>query len=200
MKGGFIGVLITGFQRAAFSNEAGVGSASIAHAASKTKRPISEGLVALMEPFIDTVVVCTMTALVLIFTGYASDTSGLQGAALTSAAFSDVFAWFDWVLLVAIILFAFSTMISWSYYGLKSWTFLFGDSKWAITSYKVLFLIIVIVGSASSLGNVIAFSDMMILGMAFPNILGLYFLAGEVRKDLNAYFHALKTGEIKAYK
>lgn len=200
LKGGFIGVLITGFQRAAFSNEAGVGSASIAHSASKTKRPISEGLVALMEPFIDTVVVCTMTALVLIFTGYASDTSGLQGAALTSAAFSNVFSWFDWVLLIAIILFAFSTMISWSYYGLKSWTFLFGNSKAAITSYKVIFLIIIIVGSASSLGNVIAFSDMMILGMAFPNILGLYFLSGEVRKDLNAYFHALKTGDIKAYK
>jgi AGCS family alanine or glycine:cation symporter len=200
LKGGFIGVLITGFQRAAFSNEAGVGSASIAHSASKTKRPISEGLVALMEPFIDTVVVCTMTALVLIFTGYASDTSGLQGAALTSAAFSDVFSWFDWVLLIAIIMFAFSTMISWSYYGLKSWTFLFGNSTAAITSYKVVFLIIIIVGSASSLGNVIAFSDMMILGMAFPNILGLYFLSGEVRKDLNAYFHALRTGEIKAYK
>jgi AGCS family alanine or glycine:cation symporter len=200
MKGGFIGVLITGFQRAAFSNEAGVGSASIAHSASKTKRPISEGLVALLEPFIDTVVVCTMTALVLIFTGYAENPGDLQGAALTSAAFSDVFAWFDWVLLFAIIMFAFSTMISWSYYGLKSWGYLFGNSKVAIASYKMLFLAIVVVGSASSLGNVMLFSDMMILGMAFPNILGLYFLSSEVRKDLQAYFQALKTGEIKAYK
>ncbi|MEX2597015.1 MAG: alanine/glycine:cation symporter family protein [Salibacteraceae bacterium] len=200
LKGGFIGVMITGFQRAAFSNEAGVGSASIAHSASKTKRPVSEGLVALMEPFIDTVVVCTMTALVLIFTGYADDTSGLKGAALTSAAFSDVFSWFDWVLLIAIILFAFSTMISWSYYGLKSWTFLLGENKYTVTSYKIVFLIIIIVGSASSLGNVIAFSDMMILGMAFPNILGLYFLSSEVRKDLKTYFHDLKTGAFKAYK
>lgn len=200
MKGGIIGVLIVGFQRAAFSNEAGVGSASIAHSASKTQRPVSEGIVALMEPFIDTVVVCTMTALVLIFTGFAHDQSGLQGAALTSAAFSEIFTWFDWVLLVAIILFAFSTMISWSYYGIKSWTFLFGKSKAAITSYKVIFLLIIIVGSASSLGNVIAFSDMMILGMAFPNILGLYFLSGEVRRDLTEYFRQLKSGEIKAYK
>lgn len=200
LKGGVIGVLITGFQRAAFSNEAGVGSASIAHSASKTPRPVSEGLVALLEPFIDTVVVCTMTALVLIFTGYAEDAQGLQGAALTSAAFTDIFKWFDWVLLFAIVMFAFSTMISWSYYGLKSWTFLFGKSKAMITTYKLLFLCIVVVGSSSSLGNVIAFSDMMILGMAFPNILGLYFLAGEVRKDLDAYFQKLKSGEIKAYK
>lgn len=200
LKGGVIGVLIVGFQRAAFSNEAGVGSASIAHSASKTARPISEGIVALMEPFIDTVVVCTMTALVLIFTGYADDQSGLQGAALTSAAFSEVFTWFDWVLLLAIILFAFSTMISWSYYGIKAWTFLFGNSKIAITSYKVIFLFVIILGAASSLNNVISFSDMMILGMAFPNILGLYFLSGEIRADMVDYFKRLRSGEIKAYK
>lgn len=200
LKGGIIGVLIVGFQRAAFSNEAGVGSASIAHSASKTDKPVSEGIVALMEPFIDTVVVCTMTALVLIFTGYADDQSGLQGAALTSAAFSEIFGWFDWVLLIAIVLFAFSTMISWSYYGIKCWTFLFGNNKAAITSYKVIFLAVIVVGSASSLENVIEFSDMMILGMAFPNIMGLYFLAGEVKEDLNDYFKRLKSGEIKAYK
>jgi alanine or glycine:cation symporter, AGCS family len=200
LKGGIVGVLIVGFQRAAFSNEAGVGSASIAHSASKTTNPASEGIVALLEPFIDTVVVCTMTALVLIFTGYADDQSGLQGAALTSAAFSDVFAWFDWVLLIAIVLFAFSTMISWSYYGIKCWTFLFGNNKIAITSYKLIFLVVIVVGSASSLDNVIAFSDMMILGMAFPNILGLYFLAGEVRVDLVEYLRKIKSGEVKAYK
>ncbi|MDP4935515.1 MAG: amino acid carrier protein [Salibacteraceae bacterium] len=200
MKGGLIGVLIVGFQRAAFSNEAGVGSASIAHSASKTNEPISEGIVALLEPFIDTVVVCTMTALVLIFTGFADGSSDLTGAELTSAAFSTVFPWFKYVLIIAILLFAFSTMISWSYYGLKSWTYLFGISKGSEIAYKVLFLLFIVIGSASSLGAVLDFSDMMILGMAFPNILGLYFLSGEVRKDLLKYFDDLKTGVIKAYK
>jgi AGCS family alanine or glycine:cation symporter len=200
MKGGLIGVLIVGFQRAAFSNEAGVGSASIAHSASKTNEPVSEGIVALLEPFIDTVVVCTMTALVLIFTGFADGSSDLTGAELTSAAFSTVFPWFKYVLMVAIMLFAFSTMISWSYYGLKSWTYLFGNSKASEIAYKVLFLLFIVVGSASSLGAVLDFSDMMILGMAFPNILGLYFLSGEVRADLIKYYNDLKTGVIKAYK
>jgi alanine or glycine:cation symporter, AGCS family len=200
MKGGLIGVLIVGFQRAAFSNEAGVGSASIAHSASKTNEPVSEGIVALLEPFIDTVVVCTMTALVLIFTGFADGSSDLTGAELTSAAFSTVFPWFKYVLIIAILLFAFSTMISWSYYGLKSWTYLFGISKGSEIAYKVLFLLFIVIGSASSLGAVLDFSDMMILGMAFPNILGLYFLSGEVRKDLLKYFDDLKTGVIKAYK
>lgn len=200
MKGGLIGVLIVGFQRAAFSNEAGVGSASIAHSASKTNEPVSEGIVALLEPFIDTVVVCTMTALVLIFTGFADGSSDLTGAELTSAAFSTVFPWFKYILIIAILLFAFSTMISWSYYGLKSWTYLFGISKGSEIAYKVLFLLFIVIGSASSLGAVLDFSDMMILGMAFPNILGLYFLSGEVRKDLLKYFDDLKTGVIKAYK
>jgi AGCS family alanine or glycine:cation symporter len=200
MKGGLIGVLIVGFQRAAFSNEAGVGSASIAHSASKTNEPVSEGIVALLEPFIDTVVVCTMTALVLIFTGFADGASGLTGSELTSAAFSSVFPWFKFVLIVAILLFAFSTMISWSYYGLKSWTYLFGETKASEFSYKGLFLIFIVIGSASSLGAVLDFSDMMILGMAFPNILGLYFLSGEVLKDLKLYFARLKSGEIRKFK
>lgn len=199
-KGGIIGVLIVGFQRAAFSNEAGVGSASIAHSAAKTDEPVSEGIVALLEPFIDTVVVCTMTALVLIFTGYSSGAEGLDGAQLTSAAFSTVLPWFKYVLLLAIILFAFSTMISWSYYGLKAWTFLFGQTKRQETIYKVLFLCFVVVGASSSLGAVIDFSDMMILGMAFPNILGLYFLAKEVKIDLKSYLSRVKSGEIKRYK
>jgi AGCS family alanine or glycine:cation symporter len=200
MRGGFIGVLIIGFQRAAFSNEAGVGSASIAHSCSKTDEPVSEGIVALLEPFIDTVVVCTMTALVLIFTGYAFDTQGLEGSQLTSAAFSSVFGWFDWVLLVAILLFAFSTMISWSYYGLKAWTYLLGESRTKANIYKVVFLLFIVVGSSSSLGAVLDFSDLMILGMAFPNILGLFFLVGEVRKDLKSYQDRIKSGEIRKYK
>lgn len=200
--GGVIGVLIVGFQRAAFSNEAGVGSASIAHSAAKTEEPVSEGIVALLEPFIDTVVVCTMTALVLIFTGFAENNPDqLVGAELTSAAFEKgLGTWSKYVLAFSAVLFAFSTMISWSYYGLKSWTYLFGNSKWVDYSYKAIFLFFIVVGSSSSLGAVIDFSDMMILGMAFPNILGLYFFAKEIKIDLKDYFHRIKSGQIKKYK
>ncbi len=200
LKGGVIGVLIVGFQRAAFSNEAGVGSASIAHAASRTEEPVSEGIVALLEPFVDTVVVCTMTALVLIFTGFADNTGGLTGAELTSAAFSSVFGWFDWVLLIAIFLFAFSTMVSWSYYGLKAWTYLFGYSRRTELVYKAIFLVFIVIGSSVGLGSVLDFSDLMILGMAFPNILGLVIMSGEVRKDLDTYFGKIKSGAIKRFK
>ncbi len=200
LKGGILGVLIIGFQRAAFSNEAGVGSASIAHSAAKTDEPVSEGIVALLEPFIDTVVVCTMTALVLIFTGYAEDTQGLSGANLTSAAFSEQFVWFKYVLTIAIMLFAFSTMISWSYYGLKAWTYLFGRTKAMDVTYKVVFLLFVILGASISLGAVLDFSDMMVLGMAFPNILGMILLAPEVKADMKDYFARIKSGAIKKYK
>jgi AGCS family alanine or glycine:cation symporter len=201
MKGGILGVMIVGFQRSAFSNEAGVGSAIIAHAASKTNEHVSEGIVALLEPFIDTVVVCTITALVLIFTGFADGgPNHLEGSELTAAAFSSVFPWFKYVLIIAIFLFAFSTMISWSYYGLKSWNYLFGQTKQATIAYKVLFLCFIVIGSSTSLGAVLDFSDMMILGMAFPNILGLYFLVGEVKTDLVSYFSRIKSGEIKRFK
>ncbi len=203
IKGGIVGVLVVGVQRASFSNEAGVGSAAIAHAAVKTDEPITEGVVAMLGPFIDTIVICTMTALVLIFTGFAENTTGLVGAELTSAAFSSVFPWFRYVLLVAIVLFAFSTMISWSYYGVKAFTFLFGGfigEKKAEIVYKVLFLLFVVVGSSSSLGAVMDFSDMMILGMAFPNILGLYFLVKEVKLDSTDYFKRVASGEIKKFK
>jgi len=208
MKGGLIGVLIVGFRRAAFSNEAGVGSAAIAHAAVKTDKPITEGFVALLEPFVDTVVICTMTALVLIFTGSYENPLGLEGAQLTSEAFSNVISWFPYVLVIAIFLFAFSTMISWSYYGLKGFDYLFGDltEKYlknrniAKYVYFVIFLGFIVVGSSSNLGAVMDFSDMMILAMAFPNILGLLILAPEVKRDLNDYIKKLKSGEIKRYK
>ena len=200
LKGGVIGVLIVGFQRAAFSNEAGVGSASIAHSAAKTNEPVSEGIVALLEPFIDTVVVCTMTALVLIFTGFAADSQGLEGAELTSAAFSQQFSWFQYVLTIAIILFAFSTMVSWSYYGLKAWTYLFGRTKAMEVTYKVIFCLMVVLGSSVGLGAVLDFSDMMVLGMAFPNILGLVLLSGEVKADMKDYFARIKSGAIKKFK
>jgi len=201
MYGGFIGVLILGFQRAAFSNEAGVGSAPIAHAAAKTDEPVSEGVVAVLEPFIDTVVVCTMTALVIIFTGYAQDPEGLDGAALTSAAFSSSLGdWSLYVLSFAVVLFAFSTMISWSYYGLKAWTYVFGETKTAGLVYKFIFLVFVVIGSSVGLGAVIDFSDLMILGMAFPNILGLLIMSGEVKSDMIDYFSRVKSGAIKKFK
>lgn len=200
ISGGVVGVLIVGFKRAAFSNEAGVGSAAIAHSAVKTDHPISEGIVSLLEPFVDTIVVCTMTALVLVFTGFATDTNGMEGSALTSAAFSSVVPWFKYILLITIVLFAFSTMISWSYYGMKAFTFLFGNNRKMENLYKLIFLGFVVIGSSASLGAVIDFSDMMILAMGFPNILGLYFMAGEVKADLSSYFAKVKSGEIARHK
>lgn len=209
MYGGFVGVLIQGFKRAAFSNEAGIGSASIAHSAAKTDEPVSEGIVALLEPFIDTVVICTMTALVIIISGYgdytqeavlASAKAGeLQAINLTSSAFAGTMSWFPVVLSVAVILFALSTMISWSYYGLKAWTYLFGESRAADLSYKAIFCLFVIVGSAISAQSVFDFGDAMIFAMCFPNVLGLYFLAPEVSRDLKSYFKRVNSGEIKRY-
>jgi len=198
--GGVVGVLFQGFKRAAFSNEAGIGSAAIAHSAVKTSRPVTEGFVALYEPFIDTVVVCTITALVIIITGtWNPSVDPSQGVALTSAAFESEISWFPWVLTVAVILFAFSTMISWSYYGLKAWTYLFGESLITDAVYKLLFLFFIVVGSSMQLGSVIDFSDAMIFAMAFPNILGLYFLLPVVRKELDEYWADYKAGKLKKF-
>ncbi len=189
--GGFIGVLVVGFQRAAFSNEAGVGSAPIAHSAAKSDHPVREGVVALLEPLIDTVIVCTITALVIIITGaynapeYEALRVAKEGAALTSEAFGSVVSWFSLVLSMAVVLFAFSSIISWSYYGERCWVYLFGD-KYSI-GYKVLLLIIIFCGAITSSTNILEFGDLMILGMAFPNILGLYFLSGKVRESLQDY-------------
>ena len=191
LKGGVIGVLVVGFQRAAFSNEAGIGSAAIAHSTAKTNNPPSEGFVALLEPFIDTVVVCTLTALVLIFTGM-HEVEGMAGAQLTSDAFGSQISWFPYVLALAVFLFAFSTMISWSYYGMRAWTYLFGKSKKIEFIYKMLFLVFVVIGASVSLGAVLDFSDMMILAMAFPNIIGLYIMSTEVKIDMDAYVKKLK--------
>jgi AGCS family alanine or glycine:cation symporter len=206
LKGGVIGVLIVGFQRASFSNEAGVGSASIAHSAVKTEEPVSEGIVALLEPFIDTVVICTMTALVIIFSGYYDPAlaAGLDGTELTSAAFAEIFWWFPYLLILAILLFAFSTMISWSYYGLNGFKYLFGryikNENALKYIYFSIFLVFIVVGSSSHLGAVLDFADMMILSMAFPNIFGLFILAGEVKTDLADYFRRINSGQIKKYK
>ncbi|WP_394805724.1 alanine/glycine:cation symporter family protein [Nonlabens ulvanivorans] len=196
VAGGAIGVLIQGFRRAAFSNEAGVGSASIAHSAVKTKYAASEGLVALLEPFIDTVVVCTMTALVLIITGNVSaENAGLNDAdaiLLTSGAFESVISWFPYVLTLAVVLFAFSTMISWSYYGYQAWAYLFGRTTRTEYTYKILFCVFVVIGSAASLGNVIGFSDAMIFSMMVPNMIGIVLLAPKVKRELNRYMSAIK--------
>ena len=209
LYGGIVGVLIQGFRRAAFSNEAGVGSASIAHSAARTDEPVSEGVVALLEPFIDTVVVCTMTALVIIITNYggygavdafANKNSGAVGdIALTSAAFETVISWFPIVLGVAVILFALSTMISWSYYGLKCWTYLFGETRTNENIYKVIFCLFVIIGSAISAQAVFDFGDAMIFAMCFPNVLGLYLLMPNVRRALNDYMRRIKNGEIERF-
>jgi AGCS family alanine or glycine:cation symporter len=194
--GGAVGVLVQGFRRAAFSNEAGIGSASIAHSAVKTKHPASEGMVALLEPFIDTVVVCTMTALVLVITGnVAAENASLndaQAILLTSSAFASVISWFPYVLTIAVVLFAFSTMISWSYYGFQGWAYLFGRTKKMEYAYKILFLIFVVIGSAASLGSVIGFSDAMIFAMMVPNMIGLVLLAPKVKEELNKYLIAIK--------
>ncbi len=195
VAGGVIGVLIQGVQRAAFSNEAGIGSAAIAHAAVKTREPVTEGLVSLYEPFIDTVVICTITALVIILTG-AYGASDADGVALTSAAFESAFSWFPYVLAVAVVLFAFSTMLSWSYYGLKAWTYLFGERPIVANTFKILFLIFVVIGASMQLGAVIYFSDAMIFAMAFPNIIGLYFLMPVVKKHLDSYWAKYKAGEL----
>ncbi|MCB0621095.1 MAG: alanine:cation symporter family protein [Saprospiraceae bacterium] len=205
IAGGFVGVLVQGFRRAAFSNEAGVGSAAIAHSAVKTNHPASEGIVALLEPFIDTVVVCTMTALVIIITNWHGDIMvyGVQepnGVAATSRAFASVLPWFPYILTIAVVLFAFSTMLSWSYYGLQSWMYLFGRSKAADFTYKLLFCIFVAIGSASSLSAVTDFSDAMIFAMVLPNVIGLFILLPVVREELNKYVGGIKSGEIKRYK
>ncbi|NVK34996.1 MAG: alanine:cation symporter family protein, partial [Rhodobacteraceae bacterium] len=218
VAGGMVGALIQGFKRAAFSNEAGVGSAAIAHSAVRTKEPITEGFVSLLEPFIDTVVICTMTALVIIITGqlvsdpatgmYVLNESGSaiqtvdgnSGVALTSAAFSSTFGWFQYILAIAVVMFAFSTMISWSYYGLKAWTYLFGEGKTTELVFKVMFCVFVVIGAAASLGPVIDFSDAAIFAMAVVNIIGLYFLMPIVKRELNSYWSRLRSGEIKKFK
>lgn len=216
VAGGFVGALIQGFKRAAFSNEAGVGSAAIAHSAVRTKEPITEGVVSLLEPFIDTVVICTMTALVITISGvllidpatglYVLEGSsiktidGSSGVSLTSVAFGSAFSWFPYVLAIAVVLFAFSTMISWSYYGLKAWTYLVGEGKTKETVFKVIFCIFIVIGAAAQLGAVIDFSDAMIFAMAVVNITALYFLMPIVKREMKSYFDRLKSNEIVKFK
>jgi alanine or glycine:cation symporter, AGCS family len=194
--GGIVGVLIQGFRRAAFSNEAGLGSAAIAHSAVKTDEPATEGHVAVLEPFIDTVVICTMTALAIVITGTYADEASAPGVETTSAAFGTVVSWFPVVLAIAVILFAYSTMLAWSYYGLKAATYLFGESMIVDRTWKLIFCLFVVIGASSTLDSVIGFSDSMIFLMSLPNIIGLYILARVVRREINGYRARLDSGEI----
>jgi len=199
--GGLVGVLVQGFKRAAFSSEAGIGSAAIVHSTASVKYPVRQGMVALYEPFIDTIVICTMTALVIVTTGvydpageFANLVASKQGAALTSAAYGTVISWFPVILSFSIVLFAFSTMISWSYYGERSWTYLFGE-KYTLL-YKLLFISFTVMASVTSAGAILDFSDLLILSMALPNLIGLYMLQGDVKSNLNAYLIKWKNGEL----
>ncbi|TDM00175.1 MAG: D-alanine glycine permease [Flavobacteriaceae bacterium] len=197
IAGGVIGAMISGFKRAAFSNEAGIGSAPIAHSAAKTNYAASEGLVALLEPFIDTVVICTMTALVIVVSNV--DGSVMQygqkvseGVLATSVAFKETLSFFPYILSLVVMMFAISTMISWSYYGLQAWTYLFSKSKFSEYLYKIIFCITIWIGSAASLNAVIDFTDAMIFAMMVPNIIGLVVLLPEVKEELNRYLQAIK--------
>ena len=199
VAGGMIGVLVQGFKRAAFSSEAGIGSAAIAHSAAAVKYPIRQGFVALYEPFIDTIVICTMTALVMVLTGvynapeYHTLVAESKGAALTAVAFGSVISWFPVILSISVVLFAYSTMISWSYYGERCWTYLFGE-RFSMT-YRIIYLMFVVLASLVSAGNILDFSDLLLLSMAFPNFLALYLLQGKVAAALKSYLGKLRRGE-----
>ena len=202
VAGGALGAMIIGFQRAVFSNEAGIGSASIAHAAVRTDEPVTEGIVSLLEPFIDTIVICTITALV-IGTAQVADPNfagDSLGVAMTSAAFEREFSWFPIPLAFAALLFAFSTMISWSYYGLKGWTYLFGEGERGQTIYKILFCVFVALGCVVQLGPILDISDALVFLICVPNILGLYFLAPIVKREMISYFARVESGEIRKFK
>ncbi len=201
VQGGAIGALIIGFQRAVFSNEAGIGSASIAHSAVRTPEPVTEGYVSLLEPFIDTIVICTITALV-IGTSQVADPNfagEATGVAMTSAAFERQISWFPLPLAFGALLFAFSTMISWSYYGLKGWTYLFGEGHTGQTIYKLIFCAFVALGCMVQLGPILDISDALVFLICVPNILGLYVLAPVVRAEMLSYKARLESGEIQRY-
>jgi AGCS family alanine or glycine:cation symporter len=205
--GGAIGALIVGFQRAAFSNEAGLGSAPIAHSAVKTKNPVTEGYVSLLEPFIDTVVICTMTALTIVIakTQFWTDAQATvfaggevpDGVTVTSESFETVLPWFPYVLTLAVGLFALSTLITWAYYGQKAWTFLFGKSQSSERVYQIMFCAFIVVGSVLTLGKVLSFADAVLFLLALFNIIGLYLLVPVVKQELKSFHDKLSSGEVR---
>lgn len=198
VAGGILGALIVGFKRAAFSNEAGLGSAPIAHSAAKTRHPASEGLVALLEPFIDTVIVCTMTALTIVIANPASwdearNGESIGGVTITSDAFATVLPWFPYILTVAVLLFAFSTVLTWGYYGLKAWTYLFGRSRASELIFKVLYTVFAVAGSLLTLQTLIDLADAVLFTLAVINIIGLYLLAPVVKRELSSFLQFVRT-------
>ena len=189
--GGLIGVIVTGMQRAAFSNESGLGSAPIAHSAAKTREPVREGAVALLEPFADTMVVCMLTGLAITVTGVYTEADGVEGIAMTSRAFATVADWFPKIVSASAILFAYSTMLSWSYYGERSWHYLFGDNRFWMNVYYVGFCVIVFIGGIlPNIGVIINLSDLLLLSMSIPNLIGLYMLSGVVKRETKKYIDA----------
>ena len=196
VSGGVIGAMIIGLQRAAYSNESGIGSAAIAHSAVKTREPSSEGLVALLEPFIDTIVVSTMTALVVIVTG-AYKIQGLSGIEITSAAYASVFPWFPNILAIAVVLFAYTTMLTWSYYSVKCWTYLAGESYWTNLGYKLVYCLFLSTGAVISMKATIEFADAMFFAMAIPNVIALYILGPRVKREIEGYVARIRSGEIR---
>jgi alanine or glycine:cation symporter, AGCS family len=190
--GGLLGGVLVGVQRAAFSNESGLGSAAIVHAAVKTESPVAQGIVGMQGPFIDTIVICTITALVIVVTGAYEGGAGVEGVQLTSRAFEAGFSWAPYVLAISVLLFAYSTIITWAYYGEKALTYLFGESDQLVMAYNIVFCAFIVLGASTQLTSIIDFTDAMILSLAIPNIVGLYMLAPEVKKDLAAYTVAQK--------
>lgn len=199
VTGGMVGAIVVGFQRALFSNEAGIGSASIAHSAVQTNEPASEGLVGLLEPFLDTVVICTLSSLVIVTVAYPNGLleQGHEGIALTSAAFAHHISWAPYPLAFAALLFAFSTTIAWAYYGLKAWTYLVGESRFMQAAFKAVFCAFVALGCMIELSAVLDFADAMIFLIALPNIIGLYLYAPEVKRDVADYMRRVRSGEVR---
>lgn len=189
--GAILGGMLIGVQRAVFSNEAGIGSAAIVHSTAKCDTPVSQGFVGMLGPFIDTIVICMVTALVIVMTGAYEGGSGMEGVSLTSRAFETALPWFPYVLAMTVLLFAYSTMIAWFYYGLRCLTFMTGEKAWIEMLYKVAFCGFVVIGASAALDNIVLFSDSMLFAMAIPNVIGLYLLAPELKKDINEYLQTI---------
>ena len=191
--GGLIGGLIQGVRRAAFSNEAGIGSAAITHSVARTSFPVAQGMVAMLGAFADTVIICLMTSLVIVLSGVSLDPSGaIEGVSLTSRAFETVMPWYPYVLAFVVFLFAYSTMLTWSYIGSKGIEFLLGDNYWVDLAYKIIFCVVIIIGASSSLDVIIELSDALYFAMAIPNIIGLYILAPKIKKSLRKYIQLIE--------
>ncbi len=190
--GALFGALLVGVQRASFSNEAGLGSAAVSQSSVRTDNPVEQGFVGMLGPFIDTIVVCSVTAIVIVITGAYETGSGVEGVELTSRAFESVVSWFPYLLAIIVFMFAYSTIIGWYYIGVKGFADLFGQKNWVENIYKIIFCVFIVIGASANLSSVILFTDAMVLAMAVPNLIGLYLLAPEIKRDIRAYMKKLK--------